>query len=186
MHPVEQHTQASMEHPSAARRLAGALISLALALIAAVAEKLYELACSLLVYLAADPYPAGKLYDPSEDYELAREVLAMENLITGRFGSIVGPGRIMRLFGGIEILPGLLCCTAAMRTTDAGDDVFLSFELDHLMLDDHDGEHSEYSVQVIRTPAAERWKAIERQEFSNAVAALVCFFSDEPVRIPRD
>lgn len=186
MHPVEQHTQASMEHPSAARRLAGALISLALALIAAVAEKLYELACSLLVYLAADPYPAGKLYDPSEDYELAREVLAMENLITGAFGSVVGPGRVMRLFGAVEPMVGLVHCHAATRTTDAGDDVFLSFELDPLMLDEHDGEPSEYTVQIIRTPADDRWQRVDRQDFTNATAALVCFFSDEPVRIGGD
>lgn len=185
MHPAKQHTPATTAHSSVARRLTGALVSLGTALIAALTEKLYELICRLLVHLAADPYPAGEIYDPSEDYELAREVLAIENLITGKFGSLVGPGRVMRLLGGIEPIPGLVHCTAAMRTTDEGDDIFLSFELDPLMLDDHDGEPSEYSVQVIRTPAAERWQSIERDEFADATAALVCFFSDEPVRIHR-
>lgn len=171
---------------SPARRLAGALLSLMIALISAATEKLYELLCSVLFNLAADPYPAGELYDPSEEYELAREVLAMENLITGRFGSVVGPGRVMRMFGAVEPMAGLVHCHAATRTTDAGDDVFLSFELDPLMLDEHDGEPYEYTVQIIRTPANGRWQRVDRQEFANATTALVCFFSDEPVRISGD
>lgn len=169
-----------------ARRLAGALISLMMDLIAAATDRLYELLCSVLINLAADTYPAGELYDPSEDYELAREVLAMENLITGRFGSVVGPGRVMRLFGGVEPMAGLVHCHAATRTTKEGDDVFLSFELDPLMLDEHDGEPSEYTVQVIRTPANGRWQRVDCQEFADATAALVYFFSDEPVRISGD
>lgn len=163
-----------------------AMLSVALTALSAIWEMLAAMLCRLLVHLAADPYPAAELYDPSEGYELAREVLAMENLITGPFGSIVGPGRVMRLFGGIEPLPGLVHCTAATRSTDEGDYVFLSFELDPLMLDEHEEEPCEYSVQIIRTPAADRWQAIERDEFLSATAALVCFFSDEPVRIGRD
>lgn len=110
----------------------------------------------------------------------------MENLITDKFGSVVGPGRVMRFLGGIECMPGLVHCTAAMRTTDQGDDVFLAFELDPFMLDDHDGEPAEYSVRIIRTPAEDRWRKINRQEFADATAALICFFSDRPVRVGPD
>ena len=183
MYAAGQNTRTSTTRRSVTRRLARVLLSLIVALIAAAADKLYELLCSVLISLAADPYPAGELYDPSQEYELAREVLAMENLITGAFGSMVGPGRVMRLFGAVEPMVGLVHCTAATRTTEEGDDVFLSFELDPLMLDEHDGEPSEYTVQIIRTPANGRWQRVDRQEFPNATAALVCFFSDEPVRI---
>ena len=183
MHAAGRNTPTNTEGRGVSRRLPGTLISLTIDLISTATDKLYELLSGLLINLAADPYSAGELYDPSEEYEIAREVLAMENLITGRFGSVVGPGRVMRLLGGLEPIPGLSHCTAAMRTTDEGDDVFLSFELDPLMLDEHDGEPSEYSVQVIRTPANDRWQRVDRQEFTNATTALVCFFSDEPVRI---
>lgn len=181
MHPAGNHSDYN-----APARMLKVVVPALLTALAAAREILAALLCRFLVHLAAEPYPAGELYDPSPDYELAREVLAMENLITGTFGSLVGPGRLMRLFGGIEPLPGLVHCTAATRTTDEGDDVFLSFELDPLMLDEHEDEPCEYSVQVIRTPAAERWKAIDRQEFADATTALVCFFSDKPVRVNRN
>lgn len=127
------------------------LAAVTVAALAAMGDVLLELARRFLIHLAAGPYPAGELYDPSAEYETAREILAMEKLVTGRFGSLAGAGRVLRLFGGIDPLPGLVHCTIAMRTTEEGDDLFLSFELDPLMLDDHE-EPTEFTVQLIRTP----------------------------------
>lgn len=186
MHRAAHNDSLRTDRRGVAGELAGTLLGLASALLTALTEKPYELLFGLLINLAADPYPAGEIYDPSEDYEIAREVLAMENLITGAFGSSIGPGRVMRFLGGIECMPGLAHCTAAMRTTDEGDDVFLAFELDPFMLEDNDGDPAEYSVQIIRTPAGHRWESIDRQEFANATAALICFFSDRPIRIGHD
>ena len=167
------------------RRIAGTVVhtiaAVAVAALAAAGDVLRELARRFLIHLAAGPYPAGELYDPSAEYETAREILAMERLVTGAFGSLLGAGRVLRLFGGIEPLPGLVHCTIAMRTTEEGDDLFLSFELDPLMLDDHD-EPTEFTVQLIRTPKDDGWQGVQRAGFADATAALFEFYSERPLR----
>lgn len=157
-------------------------ISLTVRAAAALRDVLMGLLCRFLIHLAAGPYPADELYDPSEDYELAREVLAMETLITGGLGSLIGSARVMRLLGAAEPIPGLVHCTAAVRTTPAGDDVYLAFELDPLLLDDCDGNSEEFSVQIIRTPSEDSWRTVERQRFADATAALLAFYSNIPTR----
>lgn len=161
------------------------IVTVTVAAQAAMGDVLRELARRFLIHLAAGPYPAGELYDPSTEYETAREILAMERLVTGTFGSLLGAGRVLRLFGGIEPLVGLVHCTIAMRTTEGGDDLFLSFELDPLMLNDHD-EPTEFTVQLIRTPKDDGWQGAQRAEFADATAALIEFYSERPLRMRLD
>lgn len=171
------------------RSIAGTVMhtvaAVTVAALAAMGDVLTGLARRFLVHLAAGPYPAGELYDPSAEYETAREILAIEKLVTGTLGSLVGAERVLRLFGGIEPLPGLVHCIIATRTTEEGYDLFLSFELDPLMLDDHD-EPTEFTVQLIRTPKDDGWQGVQRAEFADATAALLEFYSERPLQMRLD
>lgn len=185
MHPATNDRPRGTAFSSVPGAIMKVALAIAIAAVAAARDVLAGLLCRFLVHVASGPYPAGELYDPSEDYELAREVLAIEKLVTGRLGSAIGAARVLRLFGGIEPLPGLVHCTAAMRTTPRGGDVFLAFELDPLMLDDRGDIPHEFSVQVIRTPLADCWRSIERSEFADATTALMAFYSNLPARSHR-
>lgn len=164
----------------------------ATALLAAVLDATLEFArdlvCAVLVHVAADPYAADELDDPffaSEDYELAREVLAIERLITGRLGGVLRPARVLRLFGGVELPTGLAHCTAALREMPDGDTVYLCFELDLA------APSSGLAAEVVRVSGSAHgspWEKFESTPHADATLALIDFYSDrapQPGRADR-
>jgi hypothetical protein len=171
----------------AAAAVAGDLMDAAIGTLRNEADRLVYAA---LIHLAAEPYTDAEIYDPffdSEDYELAREIQAIESLLTGRLAAIIGVGRMIRLLGGAEPIQGLGLLMAAERKTDLGDLVFLTFEYDSLVEDAEDVEDTEpvepgLTVAVFRTDAESPWQLTDRVAAADSTFALIEFYSE---RSPR-
>lgn len=108
MYPANRTTLRRSILKSVPALILSVAVSATVAAAAALRNVLTGLLCRFLIHLAAGPYPASELYDPSEEYELAHEVLVMERLITGGLGLVVGLARVIRLFGADRQVLGLL------------------------------------------------------------------------------
>lgn len=165
----------------AAAAVAGDLMDAAIGTLRNEADRLVYAA---LIHLAAEPYTDAEIYDPffdCEDYELAREIQAIERLLTGRLASTIGVGHMIRLLGGAELIPGLGFLMAAERETASGDLVFLTFEYESLP-EDTEAVEPGLTVAVFRTEAESPWQLTDRVAAVDTTFALIEFYSE---RSPR-
>jgi hypothetical protein len=164
--------------------MAAAVLGIAGRLIGAVRDEAGRLVYDALIHLAAEPYTDAEIHDPffdSEDYELAREIQAIERLLIGRLASAIGVSHMIRLLGGAEHIPGLGLLTAAERETDSGDLVFLTFEYESLP-EEAEPVDPGLTIAVFRMDAESPWQLTDRVEAADSTFALIEFYSE---RSPR-